>query len=205
MSEFPYSTVPGRLEEFLDKIRDIGIPDKVTTRWLPAVGFGSKNDRSIIGVLKFVGLVMEDGTPSDTWHDYRGPQGGKALASAVMSSYEKLYRTYPDAHTRSDEELKSFFRGHSTYGVQAVAKAVQSFKVLVSRADFDERDFNPDATAATNGPERPAVEPRIKRPTAAGAPSSPHVTININIRIGADSEPELVDKLLHSLSKHFSG
>ena len=31
MADYPYCTVPGRLSEFLGKIQELGIPDKVTT------------------------------------------------------------------------------------------------------------------------------------------------------------------------------
>jgi uncharacterized protein DUF5343 len=63
MADFPYTTVPGKIKDVLAKIRDVGVPPKVHVRWLKSVGFTSSNDATLIGVLKYVGLI-DSGGPS---------------------------------------------------------------------------------------------------------------------------------------------
>lgn len=39
MADFIYTTVPGKIKELLQKIREVGVPPKVTVQWLKTVGF----------------------------------------------------------------------------------------------------------------------------------------------------------------------
>lgn len=206
MADYPYCTVPGKLSEFMKKIHDIGIPDKVTTRWLPTIGFGSTNDRSIIPVLKYVGLIENSGTPSKIWRDYRGHGSGRALAEAIRSAYPELFTTYPDAQSRNPEELKAFFRGHSTYGAQAVGKAVNTFQALCQNADFSSSPARTGraAPAPSAAPEQPHANPSSGLATVALATSnnSPSLHIDIQIHISPEASPEQIEKIFESMSKY---
>lgn len=203
MADYPYCTVPGKLTEFLRKIHDIGIPDKVTTRWLPSIGFGSTNDRSIIPILKFVKLIEESSAPSKVWRDYRGHGAGRALATAIQSAYPELFNTYPDAQVRSPDELKAFFRGHSTYGAQAVAKAVATFQALCQNADFSGTHV-PDAGPAvnSNAPQSIPPAPVSITPTVTTSASGPSLHIDIQIHISPEASTDQIEKIFESMAKY---
>lgn len=203
MADYPYCTVPGKLSEFLKKIQDIGIPEKVTTRWLPSIGFGSTNDRSIIPVLKYVGLIENSGAPSKIWRDYRGHGAGRALATAIEASYKDLFATYPDAQTRSAEELRAFFRGHSTYGAQAVNKAVNTFQALCQNADFaPSTQRTRKAEAAKSGDSSGGQVSESIPATEVGGNNSPSLHIDVQIHISPEASPEQIEKIFESMSKH---
>lgn len=203
MADFPYCTVPGKLSEFLGKIHSIGIPDKVTTRWLPTIGFASANDRSIITVLKFVGLIDSSGVPTGAWRNYRGHASGKALGEAVETAYSELFKTYPDAPHRSADDLKAFFRGHSNYGAQAVAKAVSTFQALCQNAEFG---GTPHRSAT--GPDQPEASkppaPAHNNPLTCHTPASsePSLHIDLQVHISPEVTPEQIDKIFESMAKH---
>jgi Family of unknown function (DUF5343) len=72
MTDFQYTTVPGKLGDILSKIRSIGIPEKATTKWMKSIGFSSSNDNSLLAVLKFIDFCTSAGTPTDRWKNYRG-------------------------------------------------------------------------------------------------------------------------------------
>jgi len=57
MPEYAYTTVTGKIKPLLEKIRTVGVPPKVTEAWLKSLGFKSTNDRTLIGVLKFIGVI----------------------------------------------------------------------------------------------------------------------------------------------------
>ena len=57
MADFEYTTVPGKLEALLTKIRDIGVPAKAANQWLKSIGFTSSNDSSLLKMPKFIGLA----------------------------------------------------------------------------------------------------------------------------------------------------
>jgi hypothetical protein len=116
MAEFPYTTVLGKLKQFLGKIREVGVPKRATHKWLESLRFRSKNDRSILTVMKFIGFINDSGIPTDFWNQYRGGRHKVVLAEAIVHGYSELYSTYPDAHNRSSNELESFFSTRTTAG-----------------------------------------------------------------------------------------
>jgi hypothetical protein len=70
------------VREFLQKIQAVGVPSKVTVKYLESIGFKSKNDRYLISILKAIGFVDDSGTPTDFWRAYRN----KAEAPAVLAA-----------------------------------------------------------------------------------------------------------------------
>ena len=51
MTDFAYTTVPGKIKHLLAKIREVGVPTKASTRWLKSIGFTSSNDSGLLSVL----------------------------------------------------------------------------------------------------------------------------------------------------------
>lgn len=203
MADYPYCTVPGKLSEFLGKIQTLGVPDKVTTKWLPTIGFGSKNDRSIIPILKYVGLLSSDGVPTGVWTGFRGAQGGRALGKAIASAYSELFKTYPDAPNRSTDELQAFFRGHSSYGAQAVGKAVGTFKALCQHAEFSDLSGHVGSekteSSKTSTNKAQVVEPPV---VTQSTKSKPSLHIDIQIHISPEASPDQIEKIFESMAKH---
>lgn len=204
MADYPYCTVPGKLSEFLAKIQGLGTPSKVTTRWLPTIGFGSTNDRSIVPILKHVGLVSTDGTPTQLWSDFRGAGSGRALADAVISAYPELFETYPDAPNRTSDELQAFFRGHSSYGAQAVSKAVNTFKALCQHAEFDDNAATKPTAPVPSQPDSGNTN-NMARPIAHAQPEAqpaPSLHVDIQIHISPEASSVQIEKIFESMATH---
>jgi len=178
VASFAYTTVPGKLEALLTKMRDVSVPSKATVEWLQSIGFTSSNDRSMLAVLKQIGLIDEGSTPTQRWKTYRGKDGEKALADAIRTGYAELFSTYPNAQEVSTSDLESFFRTHTDAGKQAIDKTVRTFKALAKSADFSV----PAGAAPTPGPETsPELQGSVIASTEDG-PGRP-VTVNINVQL----------------------
>ena len=136
MPDYPYTQVTGKLKSLLEKIRTVGVPPKVNGSWLKTIGFTSSNDPTLIGVLKFVGLIDASNIPTPKWTAYRGATHRAVLGDAIRQAYSDLYAVYPDAHARSNTELSHVFSTSSTGGQQVITKTVNTFKVLVQEAEF---------------------------------------------------------------------
>ena len=84
----------GNLGKFLDAIRTAGVPERVTFEFLKTLGFKSSNDRPIIGVLKGIGFLDQNGAPTDSYRAFRDPhQGPKVLARAVRGDVSMVVGT----------------------------------------------------------------------------------------------------------------
>ncbi len=199
MTEFCYTTVPGKVKTLLSKIREVGVPPKVTVQWLKTIGFTSSNDSSLIGVLKQIDFVDQGRVPTARWSQYRGANHKAVLGEAIRHGYEDLFEIYSDADQRSQTELSHVISQGSTGGKQVIVKTVSTFKSLTELADFatpiDSRD-DQSVEGTTAMPEaRPA-------PSGGGQTSRPSVHIDIQIHISPEATLEQIDKVFESMARH---
>jgi len=107
---YPYILVPKALEKFLRGVPDRGVPEKITTKTLEALGLKSKNHRAIIPILRFIDFVDPSGTPTDRYKAFRDRSKGPALmAQTVREVYADLFQMHGDAHEKDNEALRNFF------------------------------------------------------------------------------------------------
>jgi len=203
MAEFAYTTVPGKIKALLAKVRETGVPAKVTVQWLKSIGFKSSNDSSLIGVLKFVGLTDPIGAPTSVWTNYRGANHKSVLGDAIRIGYSELFSVYPDADRRAQGELDHVFSTNSTGGKQVIAKTLATFKALAEEAEFadaDERSAAPSASAARA--QAPPVRGLAGQP---GLGLLPGLHIDVQVHISPEASPDQVDQIFASMAKHLYG
>lgn len=201
MAEYSYTVVPGKLKELFGKIRDAGVPTKVTTRWMESIGYKSTNDRSMIAVLQQIRFIDGAGSPKELWARYRGAQNRHVLGEGIVEGYADLFAVYPDANARSNEELENYFGTRSTAGKQVISKTVSTFKALCELADFSSAPISPRQVEAKKN------ELSVGVPAQSGqqAPHfSPNLHIDIQIHISPETTPEQIDQIFASMAKHLS-
>lgn len=210
---YPYTTVPGKLRDLLSKAPTMGRPNKITTEWLRQAGWTSSNDRSMIPVLKFVGLIGPDGTPTTLWEAIRvQDQARRAqLAASIREAYAELFGLYPDAHRKDAEALRNFFRAHTAGGEQVQGKLVQTFQVLADFADFD------TPTGEAGEPSSRELEDRERKETERerdkrrkvelerSVPSGVALNVNIQLQLPATSDGGVYEQLFGAMRKHLMG
>jgi len=189
--KFPYTNVPKPLREFLKGIPGRAIPGNVTTRYLASIGFKSSNDRSILPVLKFVGLVDETGKPTTDYQTFRDKSKGPALlANKIREAYKNLYSTYEDAHNRNDEELQNFFRASGKLGERAVKYQVGTFKALSDFSDFSALIPQHVGSALPKSKEN-HVRAEL-----------PSIYINLQIHLPETKDAAVYDAIFQALARH---
>jgi len=200
MKEYQYTTVPGKLKDLFDKIREVGIPERATTKWLESVGFKSKNDRSMLKILIQIGFIDESGLTSDRWKKYRGANYQQVMAEGIIEGYKDLFDLYPDVQKRTNKEIEDFISTHSVGGKQVITKTVSTIKTLCDLADFeiDSSIKEPQEEKQTTQLDS---EPNIIKKYKA--PLSQELHIDIQIHISPDTSPELIDEIFSSMAKHF--
>lgn len=200
MAEYPYTTVPGKIAGLFQKIKETGVPPKITEKWLKSVGFSSSNDRSLIPILRLVGFIDKSGIPQKRWHEYRGPNGKQVLAEGIREGYGDLFATYPDAYERRREDLESFFSTHSSAGKQAIGKTVSTFQELCKLAEFSVKTFpkgeNPDEGGEVEG------EGKEARHMIAKLHKGLVININIQLTLPETRDSDVYDALFLAMKKH---
>jgi hypothetical protein len=204
MADFVYTTVPGKIKLLLTKIREVGVPQKVTVQWLKTIGFKSSNDASLIGVLKFVGLTDSSGVPTSQWTQYRGANHKQVLGEAIRQGYADLFAVYPDANQRSHADLDHVFSTSSSGGRQVIAKTVRTFKALAEEAEFAPVNEQTELHMPSGPLHTPAVQ---TSPTTAGrlATQGPTLHIDIQVHISPEASADQIDQVFASMAKHLYG
>lgn len=207
MADFPYSPHAASAKRFLDHVQKAGVPDRVTVKYLEKVGFKSKNDRYIIGILKFLGFVDSSGVPTKTWQAYRNKGTANAtLGVAMRRGYADLFRTYPDAHRKDNEALRNFFSAQTSVADSTLGLIVTTFKTIAAMADFEgvapvvDEDAQ-EATAAKLG-AKPTDKTVGDILPAHISPARPAININIQLQLPATEDGGIYDKLFAALKKH---
>lgn len=209
---YPYVNVIGSLKKYLLAIPNQGIPAKVTLVTLASQGFKSKNDRTIIAVLKALGFLSDSGAPTEIWKAYRDKtKGPHVMAQAIHEAYADLFNMYPDAYRRDDEALRNFFRAQTSVGDRALSAMVGTFKTLCELAKFNGMQ---DASTIEHGQvvhenhqtssAYPSAAPSTNLFQSVPQPRGDGFTLNINIELHlpATQDAEIYDKLFKSLKQN---
>jgi len=200
---YPYVQSTDKFKEFLSKIKEIGIPNEVSTKQLKSLGYTSSNDERFLSAIKFIKLVEDKrgGGPTELWKEMR-VNFGKAIAKGMKQGYSDLFSQYPDAYRRDDEALTSFFAAHTTAGADAVRKMVNTFKALSDVATFDEEGGEADDIhEETKGPDRSGIKGRHREMSFSNA-AGMTVNINVQLQVPPDATGEIYDKFFEAMKKH---
>lgn len=197
MAEYVYTTVPAKLKDLLDKIRQVGVPEQVTTRWLKSIGFTSSNDPSLLSVLRHIGFIDESKSPTQYWFEFRGANHRQILGNAIREGYPDLFKIFPDAHARDAAEIENVVRTSSSGGDRTVALIVRTFRELCAQADFS-GPMSDAIESETRTYERPREQERDQTEKLVG----PSLHIDIQVHISPEATPEQIDKIFESMARH---
>ena len=131
MADYIYMSNASKLKTFLDKIQEVGVPQKLTLKSLESMGFKSTNDRPLLAIMKELGFITNSGQPEKRWLDYRNKSiAPKILAQAIKEHYVTLFQLYPDAHLKDTEALRNFFSTHTKVSSNTLEFMVRTFKTI---------------------------------------------------------------------------
>ena len=87
-----YVQVYGQLRDFFKRIADGQAPDKFTRQYIKDLGFTSSNFRAVLPLLKSLGFLAPDGTPTPRYHEYRNTaRSRRVMADALREAYADLF------------------------------------------------------------------------------------------------------------------
>lgn len=168
MPQYPYTPNPPTVKRFLLELPKIGVPSKVTQKSIEGMGFKSKNDRYLLGVLKALRFVTDSGEPTDRWRAYRDQVNGpRVLASALRDCYADVFETYPDAHAKDASTLRNFMAANTDSAKVTVDRMVQTFRNMAEVAAFDGQEAVSAAPARATA-HRGQTALVVSEPTAVG-------------------------------------
>lgn len=145
------------LHAIFDSIQKAAAPDAFGVDFLKDMGYTSSNDRSVIKVLKYLGLLDASGRPQSAYREFMNQgKAKKVLAGCMRAAYDDLFKSDIDAHSKTTKDLTGWFKTKTGVGEKTAEKMATTFKALSSYADFE------GAPIEQEKPQEQEVKPQVE-------------------------------------------
>lgn len=203
-----YLTSTKNLAEIMTTVVEGTAPEKFNQEHLKGIGFRSSNDRAVIPLLKDLGFLAADGTPTARYHAYRDHSRSKAvMAEALTEAYAGIF-TINANPTQPDRPLieGKFKSTHNVTDRMAQLQAM-TFFALLKLADLQAlREGSPqqlgtaqeDDQQEAQDEEDPTSTVRAPRPTSG----SLELRYNIEVHLPPSKDVEVYNAIFKSLREH---
>ncbi|WP_123023584.1 DUF5343 domain-containing protein [Mycolicibacterium stellerae] len=125
------------LDAILKKIVDGVAPDKFNSDHLKSIGFGGSGDRSMVPLLKDLGFLTADGTPTPRYHAYRdGSRSKVVLAEALREAYEDVFHIREVPTSTDRPAVEGLFKSKHNSTDKVAQLQAMTFYALLKHADM---------------------------------------------------------------------
>ncbi|TFW35552.1 DUF5343 domain-containing protein [Massilia horti] len=209
----PYSTSIGTLENMLERIKTASVPDRFTQDFVKTkLAMKGGTAASCIPFLKKMGFVASDGTPTESYREFRNPKKSRiAIGRAFKKLYARLYEMNEYIHDVSDNEALGLIV-ECTGGEKDAAATkytLATFNLLRKLSDFDEVEQTEHDLAVSEPLYKPTPEIASPPHPLVISPSTPSKGINlsytINLNLPATKDIEVFNAIFKSLKDHLLG
>jgi hypothetical protein len=202
-----YLTSAKNLPAILNAIQTAKAPPQFTQRFLESLEFKSPSDRLIIGVLKALKFINDDGTPTERYYAFLDQtQAPRILADGIRDAYDDLFQVNINAQTLTKSELINKFRtlSQGQLSDSVMDKMATTFTELCKLADFEtpaprKEDSKKDEKTPddkTGEKERQKTENSKEKIRVDG------LVYNIQIVLPESRDQAVYDALFRSLREH---
>lgn len=195
----------GKISEFFDKIADGQAPEKFTQQHLKDIGFASSNYRAYIPLLKALGFLSNDGTPTQRYHNYRDQsQAKKVLGEALKEAYADLF-VIKERPTETDKKLiEGKFKSVHNASDNPASLMTKTFFSLLKIADLTEKTISKQKKENKELPKKESEQ----SDTIETSPKNfvfPGLNYNIQIHLPPTKDIEVYNAIFKSLKEHLIG
>jgi len=199
--KFPYTTKPGSLRKFLAMIPQKPKPAKINQTLLQSWGFKDGNDYSMLRVLKAVGLLGGDNTPTHDYAEFMHKGTGPThLAKKLRDLYPALFESSHSPHKESKDTLENLFNIHSGGGTGTKGFQIQTFKALCDHADF-----SGNGAASTTGSAAAIATGKGKPETGGATSGGPTIHIDLHIHLPGNKSRRDYEYMFEDIARYIYG
>lgn len=161
IDSYPYMISNGKLDSILSKIRSAAKPPKFTQELFKQMGFPSSNDRAAIPLLKKLGFLLEDGSPTEYYDRLKDNTDWQfVLGERIQDLYKDIYNINTEIHMASDDEIKGAISRITGKDETSVTRYLATFKTLASLAKFGSSPrLKEKPTEKEKAPEKETLKP----------------------------------------------
>jgi hypothetical protein len=168
-----YVQIYGQLKDLFQRISEGQAPDKFSGQYLKDIGFGASNFRAVIPLLKTLGFLAADGTPTQRYHEYRNQaQARNVMAEALREAYSDLFTIKANPSAADRELIEGKFK--STFNATSLTAKLMAntFFALLALADLSSKSSLKKEEVAVGAPTPP--KQKLEVDTGQTHLNSPH-------------------------------
>jgi hypothetical protein len=198
---YPYIISNNKIEPILAKIRSAAKPERFSTREaLIKWGFPASNDRAMVGVLKSLGFLNDNGNPTEYYDRLRDPTDWQyVLGERMRDLYSELYAIDTAIHNASESEIKGAISRVTGQDDESVKRYYATFKTLASLAKFDPKPNKAPEPAKKPDEPPPRVNPAVRLSTDRPKHEGPDFHYNIQIHLPITTDITVYNAIFRSL------
>ena len=207
--DFPYTLAYSRLPDIFASIETAGTPPKFNNEFLKSsLGYSSSNDRAIISILKALGFITSGGEPTQRYNDFKGHDGGRAVAAGLREGWAQLFLADREIYKRPVGDIQKRVITITGANDTLANRVASTFAKLCEIADWSgseptKQDEPKDVDAA--GANGQAVEDggagRAGQATGAGSLQLHH---DIHIHLPATSDATVYRAIFQAIKSELT-
>ena len=217
-NKYPYVASAGPLLRTIDQLRR-SFPREVTADTLRKLGIAPKNESYVINILRFLGVIDDEGKKVDTkanaFLQHQDASFAAEFGTLVKEAYEELFELHGDAAWDLDRAaLTQFFRttDHSTdvvgkrqAGTFVTLAGLSGHGQLPDRKEGGpaKKTARPTPAGKTKETTKKATTDRVKVHTGnSEATRQVGLTVRIEVNLPAEGDQTTYDRIFRSIRKN---
>src|SRR6185369_9384027 len=207
MAALPYIPTPGSIKTVFEKMKAAATPERVTADFVSSkLQLKGGAGRSIPPLLKKIGFVAPDGSPTDLYKRFRNhATSGAAVAEAIRVGYKELASANEYFYELNDKDLQALIVQvtGAAAGSSVVKQTFMTLKILKSYADFEGnvKDEPTQSAALDSEPSRHEHNPSKEQFRQSGGVGL-NLSYTINLNLPATSDQAVFNAIFRSLKEH---
>jgi hypothetical protein len=214
-AKHPYVSGSGPLVQTVEHLRK-SFPPLLDSDTLKKLGIAPSNEGFVINILRFVGVIDEEGKKTDAGskafaqHEDAAFQTG--LAALVQDAYADLFDLHEEAAwSLSLDQLITFFRSSDESSAVVGRRQATTFQTLSSLSGHGEiPQAKPSPPAKSTRASKKTSKKASPKPAFEGAPATlpAHtalpfgMTVRIEINLPADADQQTYDRIFRSIREN---
>lgn len=215
MANPPFINSTGLISKILEAISTAQTPARFTQDFLGTkLGYASGSAKPIIPLLKRIGFLSNDGTPTELYSRFRSAsERGAAMSEAMRLGFAELYERNEYVHDLPREKLRDLViqvTGASKDN-SIVPAIVGTFLALKEFADFDATAASPASDGRRRGDDLRVIEDvqyedrtheRRQSPPPQDGGISMNLGYTINLNLPESTNPEVFNAIFKALREN---
>lgn len=219
----PYTPTQSYLTQIISQLRK-SFPPTIKADTLKKLGFAPKNESYVLNILRFLGIIDQDGNKTElaskVFSLHEDAAFSTAFGKLVSKAYSDLFGLHgDDAWSLAPDGLITFFRtSDQTSDVVGKLQATtfQSLAMLSGRREAPEQKISTPRPVSSTTKKKPITlkTSPTAQPLSTAESVAPHVeqidigkrdvglTVRIEINLPADGDQETYDRIFRSIREN---